>query len=492
MNDILKRLINAILIAFMLVSCRQLPDQPQYDAEARACWVDQAMTTNWDSAMAVLSAAGFNLILPNMLSSGSAYYPSEFVPMISEEDELAQCIEAAHKHGIEVHVWKVNWALWRVNEDSLFNYEKDNRIQISYDNKRVPQVSRELGWNQKYDWLCPAHPKNRELEKDLMMELVRKYEVDGVHFDYMRYPYEPLCYCETCRKKFVVETGLVLDNWPDDVWKGGKYREVYLDWRRELITTSAREIAAAIHDYDPYVCVTLAARSGLEHAYNSDAQVWWEWDDEGILDFVCPMNYSEKPSEYIQSIREHFPLVKGSIPYYGGIGLFRMKDHQLLIKAIQGGRELGQDGFVIFSYEWGGLREILDTIADFLKNRDYTLLPHRAPKVSYYLQDALAYSEEGFPEYPVDSKITCEVIIMMQAKLREGITRIYGDLKIQDMDGNIVEDVRSIDLHQSERIHCTLRPRKKGRYRLMLSGYMELSNDQTRPFVTKSFPFEVK
>ena len=147
--------------------------------------------------MAVLSAAGFNLILPNMLSSGSAYYPSEFVPMISEEDELA----------------------------------------------------------------------------------------------------------------------------------------------------------AAIHDYDPYVCVTLAARSGLEHAYNSDAQVWWEWDDEGILDFVCPMNYSEKPYEYIQSIREHFPLVKGSIPYYGGIGLFRMKDHQLLIEAIQGGRELGQDGFVIFSYE---------------------------------------------------------------------------------------------------------------------------------------------
>ena len=480
-----------ILIAFMLVSCRQLTEQVQYDAEARACWIDQAMNTNWDSAMAVLGAAGFNLILPNMLSSGSAYYPSEFVPMISEEDELARCIEAAHRHGIEVHVWKVNWALWRVNEDSLSKYEKEHRIQISYDNKRVPQVSRELGWNQKYDWLCPAHPKNRELEKNLMMELVRKYAVDGVHFDYMRYPYEPLCYCQTCRKKFVEETGLVLDNWPDDVWKGGKYREVYLDWRRELITTSAREIAAAIHDYDPYVCVSLAARSGLEHAYNSDAQVWWEWDDEGILDFVCPMNYSEKPSEYIHSIREHFPLVKGSIPYYGGIGLFRMKDHQLLMEAIQGGRELGQDGFVVFSYEWGGLRAMLDTTADFFKNRDYTLLPHRAPRVSFYLQDAVADSEEGFPVYPNDSQIIGEVIVMMQAKLHEGLTRIYGELKIQAVNGEIVEDVKSIDLHQSERIHFTIHPGEAGRYRIMLSGYMELSNDQTKPFVTKSFPFEI-
>ena len=46
------------------------------------------------------------LVMPNMLSSGSAYYPSEFVPMSGEEDELAKCIEAAHRHGIEVHVWK--------------------------------------------------------------------------------------------------------------------------------------------------------------------------------------------------------------------------------------------------------------------------------------------------------------------------------------------------------------------------------------------------
>jgi hypothetical protein len=353
-------------------------------------------------------------------------------------------------------------------------------------------VSSELGWNQKYDWLCPSHPKNRELEKNLMMELVRKYDVDGVHFDYMRYPYEPLCYCETCQRKFTEETDLVLDNWPDDVWNGGKFREIYLDWRRELITTSAREIATAIHNFDPYVCVSLAARSGLEHAYHSDAQVWWEWDDEGILDFVCPMNYSEKPSEYMQSIREHFPLVEGSIPYYGGIGLFRMKNHQSLMDAIQGGRELGQDGFVIFSYEWGGLREMLDTIADFLQHRDYTLLPHRAPKVRFYLQDAVAYSEEGFPVYPDDSEISSEVMVMMQAKLREGISRIYGDLKIQDMKGKIVEDVKSIDLTRSERIHCSFHPGNPGRYRLMLSGYMELSNEQIRPFVTKSFPFEIE
>jgi uncharacterized lipoprotein YddW (UPF0748 family) len=488
----LEKMTITLFIACVLVCCDPSNSPVGYDAEARACWVDQAMNTNWDSAMAALSAAGFNLVLPNMLSSGSAYYPSEFVPMISEKDELQLCLEAAHRHGIEVHVWKVNWALWRVQEDTLTEYVKQNRIQVSYDGKRVPQVSRELGWNQRFDWLCQAHPENRELEKNLMMELVRKYDVDGVHFDYMRYPYEPLCYCETCRKKFIEETGLKVDHWPVDVWKGGKYREVYLDWRRELITSSAREIASAIHAYDPYVCVSLAARSGLEHAYNSDAQVWWEWDNEGILDFVCPMNYSEKPAGYTQSIREHFPLVRGSIPYYGGIGLFRMRDARLLAEAIEGGRELGQDGFVIFSYEWGGLRAMLDTVADFLDNKTCTVLPHRAPKVSFYLQDAATYTGEGFPVYPADSAISGEVTVILQAKLREGIKRIYGNLSVQDVNGDVVEEVRPIDLRQSKRIQYSFNPRQTGRYRLMLSGYMELGNDQTRPFVTKSFPFEVR
>ena len=489
---VLERFAITLFVTCALFGCGPGGGPAGFDAEARACWVDQVAHTNWDSAMAALSAAGFNMILPNMLSSGSAYYPSEYVPMIGEEDELARCIEAAHRHGIEVHVWKVNWALWRVREDSLAKYVREGRIQVSFEGKRVPQVSRELGWNQRYDWLCPAHPANRELEKNLMMELVRKYDVDGVHFDYMRYPYEPLCYCETCRKKFTEETRLLLDRWPDDVWKGGKYREIYLGWRRDLITSSAREIAAAIHNYDPYVCVSLAARSDLEHAFNSDAQVWWEWDDEGILDFVCPMNYSDRPAGYVAGIREHFPLVRGKIPYYGGIGLFRMRDARLLMESIEGGRAMGQDGFVVFSYEWGGLRAMLDTVAGFLTDREHTLLPHRAPKTSFSLQEAANRTEEGFPVYPADQDISCEVVLMMQAKLREGVNRIYGKLSVQDLNGDVVVEVQSIDMRQSERIHSSFHPGQTGRYRLVLSGYMELSSGQATPFVIKSFPFEIR
>lgn len=474
-----------------LFSCH--PNAPEYrfNAEGRGVWMSPSPDINWDSTMAVLSKAGFNMIFPYMCSSGRSYYPSEFLPMKGERDELAMCIEAAHSHGIEVHVWKMNWNLNGALEDSVNRYERENRIQISYDNKRVPQVSKELGWNQKFDWLCPAHLKNRELEKNVMLELVRKYEVDGVHFDYMRYPYEPLCYCQSCREKFIKETALKIDRWPDDVWKEGKYRAVYLEWRKELITSSAEEIAKAIHDYDPYVCVSLAARPNLNSAYFHDGQEWWTWDDKSILDFVCPMNYTADPEEYLTDIQNHLPLIEGNIPYYGGIGLFLNKKSEMLMESIRKGRAYGQDGFVVFSYKWGGLENMLDTVGQFLNNKDHTLLPHRAPSVSFYMHSPSKKTEEGLQGFMTGTDIDCEVVVPFKAKLRQGISRIKGRLKIFQINNGFEQIIMPVDITEAERMQFTLNINNPGIHRILLTGEMELSNGNVKPFVSKSYPFQI-
>ena len=56
--------------------------------------------------------AGFNMIFPNMLWGGLAHYPSDVLPRSARVrkygDQIAQCLAAAHRHGLEVHVWKVN------------------------------------------------------------------------------------------------------------------------------------------------------------------------------------------------------------------------------------------------------------------------------------------------------------------------------------------------------------------------------------------------
>jgi uncharacterized lipoprotein YddW (UPF0748 family) len=466
-------------------------DEPEYhfQAEARGVWLSPSPEINWDSTMMKLNSAGFNMVFPFMCSSGMAYYPSDFLPMKGDRDELALCLDAAHRYGIEVHVWKNNWNLNGAPEESIHQFEKEERIQISYDNQRVPPVSKALGWNQKFDWLCPANPANRELEKNVMFELVKKYDVDGVHSDYMRYPYEPFCYCRNCEQLFRKDTGLEIDKWPDDVWKEGKYRAVYLEWRAELITSSAEEIAGAIHDYDPYVCVSLAARSGIRTAFLHDGQEWWTWDDKGILDFVCPMNYTADPAEYLSDIQNHLPLLQGNIPYYGGIGLFLNKRSDMLIESIRKGRAHGQDGFVVFSYGWGGLSTMLDTVGIFLNQDRKVLLPHRAPLVSFYIHTSPRQTKAGLPGYPVNDSIDCEVVIPLKAKIRQGITRIRGYLKIQQSGNGFTENIMPVNIRETERFTFILNIRNSGIHRIILSGEMELSDGLTKPFVSESYPF---
>jgi len=66
----------------------------------------------WDESIRFLKENGFNVILPNMLWGGIAYYPSQVLPEYEElaqrGDQIEQCLAACRKYGVACHVWKVN------------------------------------------------------------------------------------------------------------------------------------------------------------------------------------------------------------------------------------------------------------------------------------------------------------------------------------------------------------------------------------------------
>ena len=353
-----KRTASALLLAGMLIVPYGSPvraadseDNPAfgYVAEGRGVWGDGSRRGgDIDSTMKALADAGINMIFPNISSAGRASYPSGVLPMRGDTDRLAQLVEAAHKYGIEVHAWRINWYMGGASDTLTEEMVKQGRIQYSWDGRRNGPVMKDGGYDQPEDWLCPSHPANRELEREAMLEVVRNYDVDGVHFDYMRYSNEEFCYCEGCKKRFQEASGLTIDKWPDPVWKNGELREVYLEWRRQLIHSSAREIARAVHKLDPYVCVSLAARSGIHWCSYSDGQEWWKWSDEGILDFLCAMNYATDSTKFIETMETHLPLVKGSTPYYSGLGMYEMDSYDQLAANATAGRARGHDGWIAF------------------------------------------------------------------------------------------------------------------------------------------------
>ena len=136
---------------------------------------------------------------------------------------------ACKKYGLEVHVWKVNHNLSTAPRDFVSKLRQAHRLQVSNS-------------GQTMNWLCPSHPDNFKLEVDSMLEVAQKYDVDGLHFDYIRYPDSNYCYCDGCRQRFEAEHGKVA-HWPSDCYSGERKAE-YRTWRCEQITRLVEAVCA--------------------------------------------------------------------------------------------------------------------------------------------------------------------------------------------------------------------------------------------------------
>ena len=227
--------------------------------------------------------AGFNMIVPNMLWAGVAHYESDILPRSATYrkfgDQIAQCVAAAKKHGLEVHVWKVNHYLSGGTPKAFVEkLRRAGRLQASVR-------------GEEKNWLCPSHPENFKLEVESMLEVARKYDVDGLHFDYIRYPNRDHCYCDGCRQRFEAASGRKVKVWPDDCHSGER-KEEYNDWRCRQIT----RLVAAVHREAKRLRGELKISAAVFGSYPacraSIAQDWVAWAKAGYVDFLCPMDYT--------------------------------------------------------------------------------------------------------------------------------------------------------------------------------------------------------
>jgi len=311
--------------------------------EFRAVWCHSAFGVegwSWDEAIRFLKENNFKAIFPNMLWGGLAYYPSEVLPVaeaVKERgDQIAQCLSACKKYGIECHIWKVNFNLANAPKGFVDKLRQEGRLQVDKEGKEVL-------------WLCPSHPENFKLELESMLEVVRKYDVDGIHFDYIRYPDANSCYCDGCRKRFEEEKGVKVENWPQDVISG-PLKDLYADWRREQITKLVKAVSEEARKIKPSIKISAAVFQDYPNCREYVGQDWKLWVEEGYLDFVCPMDYTDSNSKFESLVKNQKEIIKGKIPFYPGIGAFIIPVEQVL-QQIEITRKLGAEGFIIFNYD---------------------------------------------------------------------------------------------------------------------------------------------
>ncbi len=323
--------------------------QPSPASEGRAWWNHSgtgAYSGDWERTARELADAGFNMVLPNMLWGGLAHYPSDLLPRSGTfrqyGDQVAQCVAACHKHGIEVHVWKVNYNMSNAPRDFVAKMRAAGRTQVSADGK-------------PHDWLCPSHPENVRLETESMLEVARKYDVDGIHFDYIRYPGSRNCFCDGCRGRFESERGQRVGNWPADCYSGA-LKETYTDWRCRQITKLVAAVHAGGKKLRPDLKISAAVFGSYPDCRRSVAQDWPVWVKAGYLDFLCPMDYTESDLYFRTLVANQLRLVGGRIPVYPGIGATASRvslSADRVVGQIHHARSLGAAGFTIFNLHRG-------------------------------------------------------------------------------------------------------------------------------------------
>jgi uncharacterized lipoprotein YddW (UPF0748 family) len=321
--------------------------QPSPAREGRAVWNHSgtgAYPGDWDRSAKELAAGGFNMILPNMLWAGLAHYPSDILPRSSTfeqyGDQIAQCVAAAKKHGLEVHVWKVNHNLSNAPKDFVERLRRAGRLQVTV--KGEPQ-----------DWLCPSDPENRKLELESMLEVARKYAVDGLHFDYIRYPNRECCYCDGCRRRFEAESGRAVADWPKECYSG-RSREEYGDWRCRQITALVEAVHREAKKLRPELKLSAAVFGAYPGCRESVGQDWPEWVKAGYLDFLCPMDYTNTEMAFGSLVENQLKLVAGRIPVYPGIGATSSQSAlpvDGVVAQIRRARLLGAAGWTIFNFD---------------------------------------------------------------------------------------------------------------------------------------------
>jgi uncharacterized lipoprotein YddW (UPF0748 family) len=330
---------------------------PSRKGEFRALWCHSAFGIpgwDWDEAIRWLKEKGFNAIVPNMLWAGLTYYPSEVLPVAEEVkergDQIAQCLEACRKYGVQIHVWKVNWNLSRAPEEFVERMRKEERIQKD---RRGNDV----------EWLCPSHPENFKLELESMLEIVRKYGVDGIHFDYIRYPNRNSCYCSHCKERFEKSKGVKVENWPEEVISGA-YAEDFTQWRCDQITRLVKAVSEQARKINPEIKVSAAVFSDYPRCRQTVGQDWKAWIESGYLDFVCPMDYTADNDRLRNLVTSQAEIVNRRIPLYPGIGASApgLPPEQVAMQ-VYIARNLDVDGFIVFNYDLSVAREVLPALS---------------------------------------------------------------------------------------------------------------------------------
>ena len=370
-----------------LAKASQTPT-PTPPPETRALWVVRHTMVSPESVRELVRRAkenGFTDLVVQVRGRGDAYYDSQIEPRAEDLarqpinfDPLALAIDEAHLVGIKVHAW-IN--IFLVANIERLPRTRDHLIYKHPDWVMVPRGVAAAAYNldpkspeyldrivehtrdNRADleglFVTPAHPEVKDNLFNIWMDVATKYEVDGLHFDYVRYPNPQFDYSRASIDRFRheiernLETGerepLTDEFQRDPLVYATTFSERYAKFQRDQVTDLVERIYKGVKKVKPHVVISAAVFANDEDAVRSRFQDWKQWLRMGWLDVVCPMAYTPDTETFRKQVLNAMNNAAGK-KVWGGIGAYK-QTAEGAIEKIRVGRDLGAQGFILFSYD---------------------------------------------------------------------------------------------------------------------------------------------
>lgn len=281
-------------------------DLPEVSREFRAAWVASVANINWPSknnlttaqqqqeALAILDylkANNFNAVIFQVRPSSDALYHSELEPWSyfltgvqgqapsPYYDPLAYWVEQAHERGLELHVWLNPYRAHHTSGGPV------TRTSMA---KKMPEsvVRLKQGWY----WFDPSRQETQDHASAVVKDIVKRYDIDGVHFDDYFYPY-----AEYNGGQDFPDS----ESWNAYVKTGGTLSRA--DWRRHAVNTFVERVYKEIKAEKNHVKFGISPFGIWKPGYPqgvtgssqydmlyADAKLWL---NKGWVDYYAPQLY---------------------------------------------------------------------------------------------------------------------------------------------------------------------------------------------------------
>ncbi|MEM7263261.1 MAG: family 10 glycosylhydrolase [Planctomycetota bacterium] len=321
-------------------------------AEVRAIWV-----TRWDfqserdveTIVHNCAGLGLNRIYFQIRGRADAFYRSRYEPWAEELggrdpgfDPLAVAIRECRKRNIELHAWGNVMAGWKgkklpKNRHHLVHRRPDWFLYDRFKNRHL------LG--DHYTILNPCLPEVRAYLAKVFADIARRYPVDGMHLDYIRFIAEgdrdrqAVPYDNRTLSDFRKLTGGFPVRHPNR-WN---------TFRRQAIDLVVKDVSSAVRTARPGCIVSAAVLRDFSRARTNYFQDARQWRKERWVDEIVPMNYEKGTTRFRQHLQNANRDV-GREAHICGVGMYLVPSANEFTRQVQTLRAERARGYAIFAY----------------------------------------------------------------------------------------------------------------------------------------------